>query len=83
MKWRPASSRVPQYDAKKSENGRLVRPTLSEQQAAAIEAARSRRIVSAPVPAVSHTLWLALPDSDEFMVCCILFYNALMLFPYV
>lgn len=28
----------------------------------------ARVIVKTPVPPVSHTLWLALPDSDEFMV---------------
>ena len=69
-KRRPVPTVVPhfQVEAHKYVNGKRMRPTLEEQAAAAARNAATRVIVKTPVPPVSHTLWLALPDSDEFMV---------------
>lgn len=64
----PVPTVPPPVDAYKVVNGRRVRPSLKEQADAAARMAALRIIVDAPVPPVSHTLWLAAPDSDEFMV---------------
>ena len=65
---KPIPSRMPQFDSRKAVKGRMVRPSLDEQAAAAAYAAAGRKIINFKVPPTTHTLWLALPDSDEFMV---------------
>lgn len=69
----PIPSVPPPVDAFKTVNGRRVRPSVKEQLEAATRMAAQRIILDTPVPPVSHTLWLAAPDSDEFMVCCSVF----------